>query len=152
MSSEFLGNESEPATSQTERSGSLEGGLRVLLVEDHADTRMSMEILLKRAGHQVRSAGTAHEAISLAANEKFDVVITDIGLPDRSGTDLMRELHERHGLIGIATSGYGASADATLDLDDGFAYHLIKPISMPRLRELLREIFAHAQKTQIPPL
>src|SRR5258708_7347719 len=85
--------------------GGLPKGLRVLLVEDHFDTRASMEMVLRRADHYVRSAATAQRAVELAATEKFDVVITDLGLPDRSGIELMRDLHARHGLIGIATSG-----------------------------------------------
>ncbi|HTO04385.1 MAG TPA: response regulator, partial [Opitutus sp.] len=81
--------------------------LRVLLVEDHDDTRTSMEMLLRRAGYYVRSAESAAEALSWADKEKFDLAVTDIGLPDLSGRELMKQLSERHGMRGIATTGYG---------------------------------------------
>jgi CheY-like chemotaxis protein len=87
-------------------------GLRVLLVEDHLDTRMSMEILLRRANHTVQSAETGQQALDRAAAENFDVVITDIGLPDMSGIELMKQLRERYGLQGIATSGYSDNEEA----------------------------------------
>lgn len=112
--------------------------LRILFVEDHADTRLSMEILLRRAGHQVRSADTAQKALDLAAAHEFDLVITDVGLPDLSGIDLMNRLHERHGLEGISTSGYGGKAE----LERGgfeFLHHLTKPIKIDELRTLLAE-------------
>lgn len=112
--------------------------LRILLVEDHSDTRLSMEILLRRAGYQVKSADTAQKASDLAAGHEFDLVITDVGLPDRSGIDLMKQLHERHGLEGIATSGYGGKAE----LERGgfeFLHHLTKPIKIDDLRTLLAE-------------
>jgi CheY-like chemotaxis protein len=113
--------------------------LRILLVEDHADTRLSMEILLRRAAYQVRSADTAQKALALAAAHKFDLVITDIGLPDLSGIDLMKQLQERHGLEGIATSGYGGKVELEGSGVE-FLHHLIKPINIEELRALLAEL------------
>lgn len=133
------GDETKAASAGTSATG-----LRILLVEDHHDTRMSMEILLRRATHTVRSASTAAGALTLAAKETFDVVITDLGLPDRSGLDLMAELNQLHGLKGIATSGY--AGDSNLAKHDGpFLDLLIKPIRMDRLRELLTEIQTRAK-------
>jgi CheY-like chemotaxis protein len=116
-------------------------GLRILLVEDHSDTKLSMEILLRRAGHTVRSAERAQDAIALAAQHEFDLVITDIGLPDMGGVDLMKRLHHDYGLTAIGTSGYGG--DNSL-LPDGppFIHYLTKPINMEELRSLLTEFSA----------
>ena len=113
--------------------------LRVLFVEDHSDTRMSMEILLRRGDCYVKSAETAEAALALAANEKFDVVITDIGLPDMNGIELMKQLRDRYGLEGIATSGYG-ELDGLDASGADFLHHLTKPIKMEELRHLLAEI------------
>jgi len=62
------------------------------------------------------------------------------GLPDGSGTDLMRELSARHGLRGIALSGYGMEEDVRQSLEAGFARHLTKPVSLPQLQAALREV------------
>jgi CheY-like chemotaxis protein len=113
--------------------------LRVLFVEDHSDTRMSMEILLRRADYYVQSAETAAGALELAAKEKFDVVITDIGLPDMSGVELMNELRATYGLEGIATTGYGEEDELQRNGGD-FLHHLTKPIKMEELRHLLDEV------------
>lgn len=117
-------------------------GLRILLVEDHRDTRTSMEFLLRRSKHHVRSAETAREALELAEREAFDVVVTDLGLPDQSGLELMRQLRDRHGLKGIATSGYGMEEDIANGREAGFVQHFTKPISMERLRQVLAELKA----------
>ena len=119
--------------------GTSAGGLRILFVEDHLDTRTSMEILLRRSGHHVLSAESAHKALELAAREKFDVVITDLGLPDMNGTELMKELHSRYGLEGIATSGIGEIEDIQRSGAE-FLHHLTKPIKMDELRDLLTEV------------
>ena len=113
--------------------------LRVLLVEDHGDTRTSMEILLRRAGYYVRSAESAAEALTWADKETFDVAITDIGLPDISGRELMKQLRARHGMRGIATSGYGEH-DSVDPTDDEFIHHLTKPIKIDQLRALLEVV------------
>lgn len=127
-----------PASEQA-APASLPSGLQVLLVEDHRDTRMSMEFLLRKSGHQVVSAESAQAALELATKQKFDVVITDLGLPDRSGLELMRDLRDRHGLRGIATSGYGMEEDIAQGRSAGFVHHFTKPISLEKLRRVLAD-------------
>ena len=101
---------------------------------------MSMEILLRRADHYVQSAETAQAALELAAKEKFDVVITDIGLPDMSGDELMKELRDRYGLEGIAISGVWRASTRLQRSGADFLHHLTKPIKMEELRHLLAEV------------
>src|SRR4030095_15678632 len=77
---------------------------RILVVEDHGDTRASMQRMLQRDGHEVFTASSAREALETAEGEKFDLVISDLGLPDMSGNELMSQLHSRLGIPGIAVS------------------------------------------------
>jgi PAS domain S-box-containing protein len=113
--------------------------LRLLLVEDHNDTRYALELILKRAKHIVRSASSAKGAMELAAEYPFDLVISDLGLPDLSGLEMMTELRDRFGLKGIAVSGYGMEDDVTRSREAGFLHHLTKPISMDGLRKLIAD-------------
>jgi two-component system CheB/CheR fusion protein len=114
--------------------------LRILLVEDHADTAEAMADLLSFMGHRITTAGSVSEALSkVRAADGFDLVISDLGLPDGSGLDLMRELSTRHGLHGIALSGYGMEEDVRQSLEAGFRRHLTKPVSLPLLEAALRE-------------
>ncbi|TDU69306.1 PAS domain S-box-containing protein [Prosthecobacter fusiformis] len=117
-------------------------GLRILLVEDHKDTRASMELLLRRAGHVVTAADCAAMALEIAEAHTFDLVISDLGLPDLSGMELMSQLRDQHGLRGIAVSGYGMEEDILRSKDAGFVYHLTKPIQMETLRRLIRQFAA----------
>jgi two-component system CheB/CheR fusion protein len=121
--------------------------LRILLVEDHADTAEAMASLLSLFGHRVTTAGSVAQALAAVAataataeNGAFDLVISDLGLPDGSGLDLMRELSARQGLRGIALSGYGMEEDVRQSLEAGFERHLTKPVSLPQLQAVLREI------------
>ncbi len=114
--------------------------LRILLVEDHRDSRVVLERLLGRQ-HAVRSAESAGEALELAACESFDVVISDLGLPDMSGLDLMRQLRSTFGLKGIALSGFGMEQDIEESRAAGFAHHVTKPVRTDFLRQIL-ESFA----------
>ena len=109
-------------------------GFRVLLVEDHADTRTAMFRLLEAIGCSVQSAGTLHEAIELAERGEFDLLISDIGLPDGSGTEIMRRLRDRN-IRGIAVSGFGQEDDVQRSREAGFAAHITKPISFHALKE-----------------
>lgn len=117
--------------------------LRLLLVEDHESTREVLARILRRAGHEVHAAGTVGEALQLAdAAGPFDIVISDLGLPDQTGCDLMRAIRARHGWPGIALSGYGMDEDVKRALDAGFSAHLIKPVNLEQLRLVLAEITA----------
>ena len=115
------------------------GGLRVLLVEDHEDTRRIFELILKQKGHSVESAGTAEAALKLAGCQEFDLVISDLGLPDSSGTELMTILRERHSLRGVALSGYGMEEDIRKSKSAGFDRHLVKPVDPAKIDQLLAE-------------
>lgn len=115
--------------------------LRILLVEDHKDTRTTLQLYLQASKNEVVAVGTAREALEVAAQREFDVVISDIGLPDDGGGyALMRLLRDRHELQGIAVSGYGMEEDVALSKAAGFAHHLTKPISLDRLKKLLVEV------------
>jgi DNA-binding response OmpR family regulator len=110
--------------------------LRILLVEDHDDTRRSMARLLGRR-HRVRDTDSVAGALRCVAEEPFDLVISDVGLPDGSGLDLMRRLREEYGLRGICLSGFGMEEDVSRSIDAGFLHHLTKPIDLRRLEAVI---------------
>ena len=117
--------------------------VRVLLVEDHKDTRSTLQRYLQAARNDVTATGTAAQALEIAATSKFDVVISDLGLPDDGGgLALMRLLRDRHGLKGIAVSGYGMDEDVAQSRAAGFVHHLTKPFSLERLKDLIVEVSA----------
>jgi two-component system CheB/CheR fusion protein len=115
--------------------------LHILLVEDHADTAEAMADLLRDLGYEVTVAGTV--AAGLAAAERLDgrvdLVLSDLGLPDGTGLDLMAELHGRYGVKGIALSGYGMEEDVRRSLEAGFERHLTKPINLQALQTAIQE-------------
>lgn len=115
---------------------------RVLLVEDHADTCRVMSRLLENWGHELRIADSVASALKWADAEAFDVVVSDIGLPDGSGLDLIRQLLARRPFKSIALSGYGMEEDVRRSMEAGFTMHLTKPVDLSRLQQALREICA----------
>jgi PAS domain S-box-containing protein len=120
-----------------------ERSLHILLVEDHADTAEAMADLLRLSGHQVTVAGSVAEALAAAEGgngASFDLVLSDLGLPDGSGQDLMRELVSRYGLKGIAISGYGMEDDIRRSREAGFAQHLTKPVNRQALEAMIRQV------------
>jgi signal transduction histidine kinase/ActR/RegA family two-component response regulator len=112
--------------------------MRILLVEDHEDTNRSLTSLLRRRGYQVQSALTFQSALELSAKEKFDVLISDLGLPDGSGIDLIQKLASKP-LLGIALTGFGMEQDIRRSRDVGFHHHLVKPIDLNKLDSLIQE-------------
>ena len=107
---------------------------RILLVEDHADTALMMQRLLARRGYAVTLATTFAEASQAIGSRTFDLLLSDLGLPDGSGLDLMRAVASRSPkLPGIALSGYGMPDDARKSLEAGFLAHIPKPIAIERL-------------------
>jgi CheY-like chemotaxis protein len=108
----------------------------LLLVEDHADTAEAMADLLRALGHEVTVAGSVGSALDAAEAQgrRFDLVVSDLGLPDGSGLDLMRELSGTYGLKGIALSGYGMEEDVLRSREAGFSKHLTRPVDMQALK------------------
>jgi PAS domain S-box-containing protein len=113
---------------------------RALLVEDHRPTRKALAHLLTRRHYDVVSVGSVSEARATASREAFDIVISDIGLPDGNGYDLMTELRSRHGLVGIALTGYGREEDVDRSQAAGFSAHLTKPVSVEGLECALASV------------
>lgn len=116
--------------------------LRILLVEDHAPTRQVLEQLLKRAGHTVVTAASVAEALEIIlAYPAPEILISDVGLPDGTGLDLLKELRARGlTLPGIALSGYGMEEDHQRTREAGFSMHLVKPVKFAQLQQALSEI------------
>ncbi len=113
----------------------------ILLVEDHEITRKVLAHLLTRRKYKVATADSVASARQLARQGNFDVLISDIGLPDGNGNDLMKELKETYGLKGIALTGYGMEEDISRGKVAGFVTHLIKPVrveSLERALEMLK--------------
>jgi signal transduction histidine kinase len=114
----------------------------LLLVEDHAPTRTILAHMLQSRGYRVLTAGSIAEARAVAAANRIDVLISDIGLPDGSGYDLMAELAAAQAVKGIALSGYGMEHDLADSRRSGFTAHLTKPVRIQTIDETLAEIFA----------
>jgi hypothetical protein len=114
--------------------------LHLLLVDDHADTRLVLSRLLSKFGHEVATADSQQRALKLLESGRFDTLISDIGLPDGDGYDLVRVAKRRQPLSAIALSGYGTEEDVRRSLEAGFDYHLTKPVDLNGLRSLLQKI------------
>ncbi len=113
---------------------------RLLVVDDHHDTCLGMKLMLERRGYNVTIAHTANQAVEKASAEEFDLMISDIGLPDRSGFELMEELRASKSLRGIAVSGFGMENDISRARAAGFSEHLTKPINIERLEAAIQNL------------
>lgn len=114
--------------------------LRLLVVEDHEPTLKVLNTLLTRSGHQVTAASTVAEGLRVARTGAFDAVVSDLGLPDGTGIELMEKLRAEHQLTGVALSGYGMEEDVRRSKAAGFAAHLVKPVNFEELRQALRKL------------
>ncbi|MGN6367179.1 MAG: CHASE domain-containing protein [Phycisphaerae bacterium] len=114
--------------------------LRILIVEDQADARRGLRILLEHAGYEVKAAATAQEALDLADHWNYDLLISDIGLPDLSGFDLITQLRTRRITPAIALTGFGMEQDVQRARDAGFDQHLTKPIQFDRLEQAIHSL------------
>lgn len=112
---------------------------RILLVEDDGDTADVLQELLEDAGYQVRSARSAKAALNVDL-DTIDLVISDIGLPDLSGLELMRSLQKNHRVRAVALSGYGTEADILASQKAGFSAHLTKPVDFDRLLATIHRV------------
>jgi PAS domain S-box-containing protein len=116
--------------------------LRVLLVEDEPETLDVFSRILRRLGHRVATATTLAEAVSTALAGEFDLIISDVGLPDGSGLELPGRLGGRRSTPAIAVSGFGMKDDIQRSLEAGFAAHLVKPIGFKELEATIRQVLA----------
>jgi DNA-binding response OmpR family regulator len=123
--------------------------MRILLVEDHEDTNRALTSLLRRRGYHVQSALTFQSAVELSGKGKFDVLISDLGLPDGSGIDLIQKLASKPPL-GIALTGFGMEQDIRKSREVGFQHHLVKPIDLNKLDALIQESAAAAPAVPHP--
>ncbi|MDP4289250.1 MAG: ATP-binding protein, partial [Bacteroidota bacterium] len=124
-------------------------GARILFVDDHADTNAALKVLLERRGYMVSTAVSVNTGLELVRKEEFDLLVSDIGLPDGKGTDLLRLIRadeaahvSRRPLKAIAVSGYGTEADIARSHEAGFMFHLKKPIAFPDLERAISEALA----------
>jgi CheY-like chemotaxis protein len=114
--------------------------LHILVVENHQDTLDAMKMFLDLCGHTTETAGTMKAALDVAVGNTFDLVITDIGLPDGDGWELMRQLRERGPVRAVAMSGYGWKEDLEKSRAAGFEAHLLKPLKITELENVLRKL------------
>jgi len=115
------------------RAYALQRSHRILLVDDHPDTSVALEKLLTRRGHAVAIACDMRSAMEAAEHGQFELLISDVGLPDGSGTELMTRLRAKSVIRGIAISGFGMNGDVEKSMQAGFAEHLVKPINVEKL-------------------
>jgi CheY-like chemotaxis protein len=115
---------------------------RILLVEDHEDTLRMMQQLLTMFGYRVQTANSVQSARELAEAATFDLIISDIGLPDGTGLDVMQHFRTRQKAKGIALSGFGMEEDLRRSKEAGFACHLTKPINLQTLQQTIDEVLA----------
>lgn len=120
--------------------------VQILLVEDHEATRTALAHLLRRRKYLVNAASTVEEARELARENQYDLLISDIGLPDGNGYDLMLDLAVGQGLKGIALTGYGMERDIDRSTAAGFVAHLTKPIQVQSLEAAIQTALASRNK------
>jgi signal transduction histidine kinase len=118
---------------------SIRRSFRILLVDDHPDTSTALEKLLTRRGHTVATARDMRSAMETAEHGQFDLLISDVGLPDGSGLELMTHLRARSGIRGVAISGFGMNGDVEKSMQAGFFEHLVKPVNLEKLEAAIEQ-------------
>lgn len=113
--------------------------MRIFVVENHDDTRFLLQLLLEQLGHTVLTATTLAEAIDAIPGARADLLISDIGLPDGNGWELLARLGDARPRYAIAMSGFGQMSDRQRSLGAGYRHHLLKPVEPNRLETLLDE-------------
>ncbi len=129
------------ATLESAGEAPLEAGRRrILVVEDHATTAALMARLLRKRGHLVEVAHTKADGVAIGLVQEFDIVISDLGLPDGNGYEVMEALRSHSPVVGIALTGYGMEADVAQSTRAGFQFHLTKPVDAQKLYQAIEQI------------
>ena len=116
----------------------------ILVVDDHDDTLRSMKMLLTRLGYEVLAAENMTDALRIAEEQHFDILLSDIGLPDGSGLELLRRIRAQRKVRALALSGFGMDEDIERSQEAGFSDHLTKPVSIDRLQAAISQLEAEA--------
>src|SRR5881398_1016646 len=111
--------------------------VRILLVEDHQDTRRTLSRLLTHFGHNVVTADNVEGAMDLMGSDNMDVVLCDIGLPDGSGYEVAAQARAKGHIKAVALTGFGTEEDLRRSKEAGFDFHLVKPINFQELQTVL---------------
>lgn len=117
--------------------------LRVLVVDDREDVTMSLALLLRKLGHNVQVAYKAQEAMRKGEDFHPDIIFLDIGLPDRSGYDVCKDIRQSdwgHASFIVALTGRNEAEDMIRAAHTGFDRHVGKPMSLPTLQEILHTV------------
>lgn len=114
-------------------------GLRIFVVENHADTLLSLRLYLEDLGHTVLSARTIVEALRLLPASDCNMLLCDIGLPDGTGWELLQKANLSSHVFAVAMSGFGMNADSARSRAAGFRHHLLKPFKTAELDKVLEE-------------
>ena len=114
--------------------------LKILLVEDHQDTAAVIKRLLGSLGHDVHVSESVASSIQSAGAHSFDLLLSDIGLPDGTGIELIRHVRLSSQMPAIAMTGYGMEDDIAQCREAGFTAHLTKPISFQQLQSLIEQL------------
>ena len=128
----------EPAATAPEKKRSLD----ILLLEDHEDTALVVGSLLRHLGHIVTTSSHISDALAHTREHRFDLILSDLGLPDGSGVDFIRELRRTSQTPAIALTGYGNDEAVARCIEAGFNKHLTKPVDFQELDAVLRETAA----------
>ncbi|MGB8354970.1 MAG: ATP-binding protein, partial [Chthoniobacteraceae bacterium] len=114
--------------------------LKILLLEDHGHTSQVMSRLLKIQGYDVHPAASVESGKELVKEQRFDLLLCDLGLPDGTGMDFLREVRKFDQTPAIALSGFGMEEDIARCMEAGFNAHLTKPIDIQRLEAIIRQV------------
>ncbi|CAD6510797.1 hybrid sensor histidine kinase/response regulator [Paraburkholderia metrosideri] len=124
-----------------------EGLLTVLLIEDHEDTAEVMAQLIRSLGHDVTVVGRVDDALAATQLQTFDLIVSDVGLPDGTGLDFIKAFREHSDAPAVALTGFGTDEDVRRCLSAGFTSHLTKPVNFGQLETMIEgAVHLKAQK------
>jgi CheY-like chemotaxis protein len=113
------------------------GLLTILLIEDHVDTADVMAQLIRGLAHEVTVVGRVDDALAATQSIRFDLVISDVGLPDGTGLDFIKAFREHSDVPAVALTGFGTDEDVRRCLSAGFTSHLTKPVNFSQLETMI---------------
>lgn len=113
------------------------GLLTILLIEDHVDTADVMAQLIRGLGHEVTVVGRVDDALAATQQQHFDLIVSDLGLPDATGLDFIKAFRERSDAPAVALTGFGTDEDVRRCLSAGFTSHLTKPVNFSQLETMI---------------